>query len=77
MAHLCSRKCSATTNSAATLERTGVNEMGHRCLFTSLSGFCCGISTVSADFQEGGKQLSAKEQLIICYRIREEIRIFL
>ena len=32
---------------------------------------------VSADFQEGGKQLSAKEQLIICYRIREEIRIFL
>ena len=31
------RRCSATTNSSATLERTGVNEMGRRCLFMSLT----------------------------------------
>ena len=59
------RKCSASTNSSATLERTGVNEIGRRCLFTSLIGFSFGIGTVSADFQEGGKRLSEKEQLII------------
>lgn len=48
------RKCSATTNSSATLERRGVSEMGRRCLFTSLIGFCFGIGTISAEFQEGG-----------------------
>ena len=59
------RKYSATKNSSATLERIDVNEMGRRCLFTSLIGFCFGIGTVSADFQEGGKRLSAKELLMI------------
>ena len=39
------RKYSATTNSSATLERMDVNEMGSRCLFTSLIGFCFGIGT--------------------------------
>ena len=33
-------KCSSTTNSSATFDRTGVNEMGRRCLLTSLIGFC-------------------------------------
>ena len=54
------RQYSATTNSSATIER-----MGSRCLFTSLIGFCFGIGTVSADFQEGGKRLSSKELLMI------------
>ena len=30
--------------------------MGRTCLFTSLIGFCFGIGTLSADFQEGGKR---------------------
>ena len=58
-------KYSATKNSSATLERMDVNKMGRRCLFTSLIGFCFGIGTVSADFQEGGKRLSAKDLLMI------------
>ena len=70
------RRCSATTNSSATLERTGVNEMGRRCLFMSLIGFCFGIGTVSADFQEGGKQLLAKEQLIISVTVSERRSAF-
>ena len=37
----------------------------------SLIGFCFGIGTVSADFQEGGKRLSAKEQLIISVTVSE------
>ena len=70
------RKCSATTNSSATLERTGGNEMGRRCLFTSLIGFCFGIGTVSADIQEGGKRLSAKQQLIISVTVSERRSAF-
>ena len=58
-------KYSATKNPSATLERMDVNEMERRCLFTSLIGFCFGIGTVSAYFQEGGKRLSAKELLMI------------
>ena len=65
------RKCSATTNSSATLERRGVSEMGRRCLFTSLIGFCFGIGTISADFQEGGRRFSPKEQLIMSVTVSE------
>ena len=71
------RKYSATTNSSATLERMDVNEMGRRCLFTSLIGFCFGIGTVSADFQEGGKRLSAKELLMISDIVLERRSAFL
>ena len=70
------RRYSATTNSSDTLKRTGVNEMGRRCLFSSLIGFCFGIGTVSADFQEGGKLLLAKEQLIIAVTISERRSAF-
>ena len=70
------RRCSVTTNSSVTLERTGVNEMGPRCLFRSLIGFCFGIGTASADFQEGGKRLSAKEQLIISVTVSERRSAF-
>ena len=70
------RKYSATTNSSATLERMDVNEMGRRCLFTSLIGFCFGIGKVSADFQEGGKRLSAKELLMISDIVSERRSAF-
>ena len=58
-------KCSSTTNSSATFDLTDVNEMGCRCLFTSLIGFCLGIGTMSADFQDGGRRHSAKEEFRI------------
>ena len=70
------RRCSVTTNYSATYERTGVNEMGPGCLFRSLIGFCFGIGTVSADFQEVGKRLSAKEQLIISVTVSERRSAF-
>ena len=54
-----------------------VNEMGRRCSFTSLIGFCFGIGTVSADFQEGGKRLSAKELLMISDIVLERRSAFL
>ena len=50
--------------------------MGRRCLFTSLIGFCFGIGKVSADFQEGGKWHSAKEQLIISVTVPERRSAF-
>ena len=59
-------KCSSTTNSSATFDRTGVNEMGRRCLLTSLLiGFYLGIGTMSADFQDGGSRHSAKDEFRI------------
>ena len=70
------RKCSANTNSSATLERRGVSEMRRRCLFTSLIGFCFGIGTISADFQEGGRRFSPKEQLIMSVTVSERRSAF-
>ena len=58
-------KFSLTTNSSATFDRTGVNEMGRRCLLTSLIGFCFGINTMSADFRGGGSRHSAKDEFRI------------
>ena len=69
-------KCSATTNSSATLQRRGVSEMGRRCLFTSLIGFYFGIGMVSADFQEGGRRFSPKEQLIMSITVSERRSAF-
>ena len=40
-------------------------------VFIYVLGFCFGIGTVSADFQEGGKRLSVKEQLIISVTVSE------
>ena len=58
-------KCSSMTNSSATFDRTGVNDMGCRCLLTSLIGFCLGIGTMSADFQDGSSRHSAKDEFRI------------
>ena len=57
--------CSSTTNSSATFDRTRVNEMGRRCLLTSLIGLCLGIGTMCADFQDDGSRLSAKDEFRI------------
>ena len=70
------RKYSATANSSATLERMDVNEMGSRWLFASIIGFCFGIGTVSADFQEGGKRPSANELLMISDIVSERRSAF-
>ena len=61
---IASFKCSSTTNPSATFDKTGVNEMGRRCLFTSLIGFCLGIGAMSADFQDGGRRHSAKDDRV-------------
>ena len=53
------------TDSSATFDKTGVNEMGRRCLFTSLIGFCLEIGTMSTDFQDGGRRRSAKDEFRI------------
>lgn len=54
--------CSFTMNSSAIFDRTGVKEIGRRCLLTSFTGFSLGTGTTSADFQDGGRQDSLKEQ---------------
>ena len=41
-----------TTKSSATLEIEGVREMGLRCLFKSVTGFCFGSGITFASFQE-------------------------
>ena len=51
-----------TTKSSASLERAGTREIGRRCLLTSVTGFCLGIGTTSAIFQEAGHLCSAKLQ---------------
>ena len=58
-------KCSSTTNSSATFDRTDVNEMGRRWLLTSLIDFCLGIGTMSADFKDGDSRHSAKDEFRI------------
>ena len=47
------------------LDRTGVNEMERRYLLTSLIGFCLGIGTMFADFQDGDSRHSAKDKFRI------------
>jgi hypothetical protein len=52
---------SSTTNSSATLDNIGVREIGRRCLLTSVTGFCLGTGTISAIFQDIGRQPSLYE----------------
>ena len=50
--------CVSTINSSATLDNIGVSEIRRRYLFTSLIGFCFGMGTTSASFQEAGRHAS-------------------
>ena len=52
-----------TTKSLANLEIIGVREMGRKCLLMTSTGFCLGMGTTSASFQDGGSCCSAKLQL--------------
>ena len=52
-------------NSSATFDISGVREIGCKCLFTSYTGICFGIGTISACFQDCGKRASPKEQLMM------------
>lgn len=52
-----------TTKSSANLEIIGVREMGRKCLLMTSTGFCLGMGTTSASFQDGGSCCSAKLQL--------------
>jgi hypothetical protein len=38
-----------------------VREIGRRCLLTSVTGFCLGTGTISAIFQDSGRQPSLYE----------------
>ena len=42
-----------------------MSDIGRRCLLTSLIGFCFGIGTISASFQDWGSLCSLKDWLII------------
>ena len=55
----------STMRSSASLDKTGVREMGRRCLLISLMGLCFGTGTTSASFQEGGRRDSWNEELRI------------
>ena len=52
-----------TTKSSANLEIIGVREMGRKCLLMTSTGFCLGMGTTSASFQDGGSCYSAELQL--------------
>ena len=56
--------CCSSTNSSATFDSAGVREIGRKCLFSSYTGTCFGIGTISAYFQDCGSRASANEQLI-------------
>ena len=53
----------STTNSSATFDRMGVNEIGRRCLLTSVTGFCLGMGAMFASFHDCGSRASLNEPL--------------
>ncbi len=57
----------STTKSSATFETIEVNEIGRKCWLISFTGLSFGSGTISAFFQDCGKQTSLNEEFRISF----------